>query len=163
MSCYSIISSFSGVLGIFASITILENVHRPCKQFPNLVNTCLHDASSFFSWFCLIFSLYLCWLPYLEMCTDHVNSTPTLLTTVNIMFIPFLLSCPSSLCVTFYAPSFLGEISHDLTIVAPSFSFLNVVKSCDLLLFSCRKNAKKQQKSQWWENVLLHISTMGAL
>ena len=32
----------------------IRNAHRPCKQFPNLVNTCLHHASSFspdFAWF----------------------------------------------------------------------------------------------------------------
>ena len=51
-----------------------------------------------------------------------------------------------------YAPSFSGEISHDQTIIAPSFSFLNVVKSCDLVLFSWRKMQKKtKKKRQWWE------------
>ena len=46
-----------------------------------------------------------------------------------------------------HAPSFLGEFSHDTTIVAPSFTFLNVVKSCDLVLFSWRKMPKKKKEN----------------
>ncbi|KIJ97352.1 hypothetical protein K443DRAFT_105821 [Laccaria amethystina LaAM-08-1] len=63
-------------LTIFALLTILGNVHRPCKQHPILQQqstSCL----SFFSPFFLIFWLYLHYLPYLEICTDHVNSTLT--------------------------------------------------------------------------------------
>ena len=62
----------------------------------------------FCSWFFLIFSLYLCSLPYLEMCTDHVNSTPTLLTTAYIMSILFLLSFPDFL-VIFLLITILGN------------------------------------------------------
>ena len=40
------------------------------------------------------------------------------------------------------APSFLGQIFHDIIIVAPSLSFLNVLKSCCLVLFSWRKLQK---------------------
>ena len=108
MSCYLILSwSFPGVLGIFTSIIILGNVHRPCKQFPNLVNTCLHHASSFsphLAWF----SDYICVDYHIwKMCTDHVNTTPTLLTTVYIMSILFLLSF-SDFLVIFLLITMLG-------------------------------------------------------
>jgi hypothetical protein len=39
------------------------------------------------------------------------------------------------------------EISHGTTIVAPSFSFPNVVKSCDLVLFSSRKTQKTKKNA----------------
>ena len=61
-----------------------------------------------------------------------------------------------------HAPSFLGEFSHDTTIVAPSFTFLNVVKSCDLVLFSWRNMQKKTKKRSTFRNLLPHISTTGA-
>ena len=48
MSCYSTLPSSSpDVLVIFALITILRNVHRPCEQYPNIVSNCLQHASSF--------------------------------------------------------------------------------------------------------------------
>ena len=72
-----------------------------------------------FSWFCLIFWLYLCWLPYLEMCTDHVNSTPTLLTTVY-MSILFLLSFPNFL-VIFLVITILGNAHR------PCKLYLNII------------------------------------
>ena len=59
LSCYSILFwSFPDVLGIFASITILGNMHRPCKQYLNLVNNSLHHVYSFFSWVFLNFFLF---------------------------------------------------------------------------------------------------------
>ena len=47
-----------------------------------------------------------------------------------------------------HAPSFLGEFSHNTIVVAPSLSFLNVVKSYYLVLFSWRKMQKKKKKLQ---------------
>ena len=35
-------------LAIFALLTIFGNVHRPCKQYPNIVNNSLHHVCSFF-------------------------------------------------------------------------------------------------------------------
>jgi hypothetical protein len=61
-----------------------------------------------------------------------------------------------------HAPAFLGKISHDTIVVALSLSFLNVVKSCYLVLFSWRKMQKKKNCSAF-ENLLPHISTTGAL
>ena len=47
-TCYSTLpASFPDVLVIYALITILGNVHRPCKQYPNIVGNCLQHASSF--------------------------------------------------------------------------------------------------------------------
>ena len=40
------------------------------------------------------------------------------------------------------APSFLGQFSHDIIIMALSLSFLNVFKLCCLMLFSLRKMQK---------------------
>ena len=39
---------FSLFLAIFALLTIFGNVHRPCKQYPNIVNNSLHHVFSFF-------------------------------------------------------------------------------------------------------------------
>ena len=47
-----------------------------------------------------------------------------------------------------YAPSFLGHFSHDTILVAPSFGFLNVVKSSYLVLFSWRKMQKTKKKTR---------------
>ena len=66
-------SFFSHFLAIFTLLNIFGNVHRPCKQYPNIVNNSLYHVCSFF----LIFWLYLCRLPYWEMRTDHVNSSAT--------------------------------------------------------------------------------------
>ena len=46
---------------------------------PQHVNNSPHQVYSFFLFFffSLIFWLYLHWLPYLEMCTDHINSSAT--------------------------------------------------------------------------------------
>jgi hypothetical protein len=44
------------------------------------------------------------------------------------------------------APSFLGEISYDTKVVAPSLSFVNVLKSWYLVLFSWRKMQNKKYK-----------------
>ena len=46
------------------------------------------------------------------------------------------------------APSFFGHFSHDTRIVALSFSFLNVLKLCCLVLFSWRKLQKRKKKTQ---------------
>jgi hypothetical protein len=62
-----------------------------------------------------------------------------------------------------HAPAFLGNFSHDTIVVALSLSFLNVVKSCYLVLFSWRKMQKKKKKCGAFENLLPHISTTGAL
>jgi hypothetical protein len=62
-----------------------------------------------------------------------------------------------------HAPAFLGKFSHDTIVVALSLSFLNVVKSCYLVLLSWRKLRKKKKKHSTFENILPHISTMGAL
>ena len=65
--------------------------------------------------------------------------------------------------LTFRACTFLfWQISHDTIIIAHSFSFLNVVKSCYLVLFSWRKMQKKKKKHGAFQNLLHHISTMGA-
>jgi len=62
-----------------------------------------------------------------------------------------------------HAPSFFGENFHHMIIVAPSFSFPNVVKSCCLMLFSLRKTQKNKNKMWWLEYLLPHICTMEAL
>ena len=41
-------SFFSDFLAIFALLTIFGNVHRPCKQHPNIVNNSLPHVCSFF-------------------------------------------------------------------------------------------------------------------
>ena len=41
-------SFFSDFLDIFAILTIFGNVHRPYKQYPNIVNNSLHHVFSFF-------------------------------------------------------------------------------------------------------------------
>ena len=61
-----------------------------------------------------------------------------------------------------YALSFFGHFSHDTTIVALSFTFLNVLKSCDLVLLSLRKMQKTKKKCGTFQNLLPHISTAGA-
>ena len=55
---------FSDFLVIFALLTIFGNVHRPCKQYPILSTTVYIMSVLFFSFFPLIFWLYLCQLPY---------------------------------------------------------------------------------------------------
>jgi hypothetical protein len=59
--------------------------------------------------------------------------------------------------------SLLGDFSHDIKVVAPSVSFLNVLKSHDLVLFSLRKMPKRKKKQATFESLLPHISTTGAL
>ena len=44
-----------------------------------------------------------------------------------------------------YALCYFGHFTHNATIVVPSFSFLNVLKSCDLVLFSFRKMQKRKK------------------
>jgi hypothetical protein len=62
-----------------------------------------------------------------------------------------------------YVPSFLGDFSHDTKVVAPSLIFLNVLKSHYFVLFSLRKTKKNKKKRVTFENLLAHISRMGAL
>jgi hypothetical protein len=61
-----------------------------------------------------------------------------------------------------YTPSFLGEFSHDTKVVAPSLSFVNVLKACYLVLFPLRKMQNKKKRDTF-ENLLPHISTTGVL
>ncbi|KIJ99814.1 hypothetical protein K443DRAFT_101506 [Laccaria amethystina LaAM-08-1] len=44
----SFFSFFPDFLTIFALLTIFGNVHRPCKQYPNIVNNSVHHVYSFF-------------------------------------------------------------------------------------------------------------------
>jgi hypothetical protein len=55
----------------------------------------------------------------------------------------FFCSVSVSISLLGYVPSFLGDFSHDTKVVAPSLSFLSVLKSCYLLLFSLRKMQNK--------------------
>ena len=57
--------------------------------------------------------------------------------------------CSLSVSISLFgqAPSFLGEFSHDIIVVAPSLSFLNVLKSCYLVLFSLRKTQKTKKNT----------------
>ena len=54
----------------------------------------------------------------------------------------------------------VSQISHDTIMLAP-FSFLYVLKSCYLVLFSRAKCQKKKASDE--KNLLPNISTMGAL
>ena len=47
-----------------------------------------------------------------------------------------------------HAPSFLGGFSHDMIVVAPVLSFLNMLKSCCLVFFSSRKMQKNKKKTR---------------
>ena len=64
--------------------------------------------------------------------------------------------CSMSVPISYfgYAPSFLGQISHDTIIVASFPSFLNVLKLYCLVFFSWRKMQKKTKKSWQWEESL---------
>jgi hypothetical protein len=62
-----------------------------------------------------------------------------------------------------HTPSFLGQFSHNRIIVAPSLSFLNVLKSCYLVFFSWRKTQDNKKKQDAFENLLPHISITEAL
>ena len=75
-------------LAMFALIAILGNAHRPHEQCTNIANNSIY-VSILFLFFFLTLWLYLHQLPYLEMRTDHVNTTPTLFITVYIMSILF--------------------------------------------------------------------------
>ena len=58
-----------------------------------------------------------------------------------------------------YAPSFLGEFSHDTIIVASFLNFLNVLKLSDLMLFfhgEKHKKVKKSRQSDKYFNSYLH-------
>ena len=73
--CVSTILNFSYFLIIFDQLLYYE-IHT--DHVSSIVNNCLQVSlfSPDFSWFFLIFLLYLHWLPYQKMCTDHVTSIP---------------------------------------------------------------------------------------
>ena len=62
-----------------------------------------------------------------------------------------------------HTPSFLGQISHDMIIVADALNFQNMPKSCCLVLFSQRKMQNGQKKPGSEKNLLPHISITKAL
>ena len=88
-SVYYFSSFFPDLVTIFALVTLFRNVHRPCKHYFDIVNNSLHHVYSFFLFFSNFLAIFA--LVYLEMCTNHVNSTPALSTTVYILsiFSPF--------------------------------------------------------------------------
>ena len=108
-------------LAIFPWVTIFGNVHRPCQWHPNIVK-------NFHIIFILILWLYSSWLPYLEMRTDHVDSTLTLSTTVYTMSILFLLIFPDFLTI-FISVTIFGNVHRPcqeypaLSITVSSFFF----------------------------------------
>ena len=82
-----------------------------CTDHVNTPTLSIYQSTSclfFFSLFFLIFWLYLHYLPYLEMCTDHVNSTPILSTSVYIMSVLFLSFFPDFLAI-FTSITILGN------------------------------------------------------
>ena len=110
---------------IFVLITIFGNMHRQCKHYSNIVHNSLHHVYSFFLFFFLIFWLYLHFLPYLEMCTDHVNSTPILSTTVYIMSVLFFSFFPDFMAI-FTSITILGNAHRpckQLSNITPSLYF----------------------------------------
>ena len=74
--------------------------------------------------FLLIFCLYFYSLPYLEICTDQVNSTSTLSTTIYIMWIFF----PIFLAI-FVLITILGNVHR------PCIQYSNIVNNSPLFLF----------------------------
>ena len=88
--------------------------------------------------------------------------SPCLTVVVCCSLLVFFCSLLVSISLLGYVPSFLGEFSHDTIVVAPSLSFPNVVKSSHLVLFSWRKLQKNKKKCSAFQNLLPHISTMGA-
>ena len=87
-------------------------------MYSNIVHNSLHHVYSFFLFF-LIFWQYLHNLPYLEMCTDHVNSTPILSITVYIMSVLFSLF-----------PRFSGYIYVDYHIRKCGQTMLTLLQHC---------------------------------
>ena len=77
----------------FSSFVCINCHISKCTQTTWTVHQhCQHQCLSVYSFslfFPLTLWLYLCYLPYVEMHTDHVYSTPTLSITVYIMSIPF--------------------------------------------------------------------------
>ena len=69
---YSFFLIFYHFLTTFTLITILRNVHKPCKHYPNIVNNSLHHVYSFFpdfSWF----SGYICINYHIEKCAQTMS------------------------------------------------------------------------------------------
>ena len=84
------ICPFSGVIWY---ITFIPSISKHTLLFTINYYNCLFVKSLtrtfWFVWFFLIFQLHLHKLPYLEMCTDHINHTSTLSITVHIVSIIF--------------------------------------------------------------------------
>ena len=61
-----------------------------------------------------------------------------------------VISCclPVSLILIGDAPSFLGQLSHNIIIVALSLGFLNMLKLCYLMMFSLKKMQKTKTQDQ---------------
>ena len=70
---YFFVSDF---LAIFLLATSFGNMHRPHQQYLYMSIIVYIISIIFFCSF-MIFQLYLHKLPYLEMCTDHINHTST--------------------------------------------------------------------------------------
>ena len=76
---------------------------------------------------------------------------------INVCIKTDFCSLSVSLSLLRYACSFLGRNFYDTVIVAPSLTFLNILKSSCLALFSWKESLKKSVIN------LSHISTIGAL
>ena len=74
---YSFVPPFPDFLAIFLLATLFGNVYRPHQQYLYMSMIVYIISIIFFCSF-MIFQLYLHKLPYLEMCTDHINCTSTL-------------------------------------------------------------------------------------
>jgi hypothetical protein len=73
--------------------------------------------------------------------------------------------CSPPVLISFlgHAPSFLSDFNHNTKVVAPSLSFVTVLKLFYFLLFSWINMQNKNKKQDTFENLLPHISTTGAL
>ena len=85
---YSFVPPLPDFLAIFLLATLFGNVHRP-HQLCLYMSMIVYIISIIFFCSFMIFQLHLHTLPYLEMCTDHINHTSILLITVHIVSIIF--------------------------------------------------------------------------
>ena len=85
---YSFFPPFSDFLAIFLLATLFGNVHKPHQHYLYMSMIVYIISIIFFCSF-MIFQLYLHKLPYLKMCTDHINHTSALPITVHIVSIIF--------------------------------------------------------------------------
>jgi len=71
------------------------------------------------------------------------------LCSLYLTYIVYQYSFSLSVSISFlgYRPSILGEFSHDTIVVALSLSFVSVLKSCYLVLFSWRKTQKTKKNA----------------